>query len=178
MSTAIEGKNAAGNLPSWIIQPASITAEPVGEGPWSAPLAALTAPTTVKFDCYVDWGGVSVERSDTTKERQRMCQKVKEVITTGETITVTITAVYDQQEALTEEVNAVYAALAKGAVVYIARAFGHDADVAPTSSTVVDLMKATVQARKKNEPTSAEDDLVFTATLSGSGYWDDVALTA
>ena len=177
MGTAIEGVVAAGRVPTWIIPAASITTPPSGDGPWSIPLTALTGATTVKTDCYMDMGDVTITTTPTTKTRQRMCQKIAQTITTGETIEVTLAAVFDQQAALTEDVNLVYAALAKDAEVYIAQAFGHDTDVAPTSATKVDLVRAVVQSRVKNQPTAPEDDLKFTATLSGSGFWDDVALT-
>jgi hypothetical protein len=43
---------------------------------------------------------------------------------------------------------------------------------------VVDLYRATVVTRDKNQPTSVDEDLKFTATLSGSAFWSDVTLTA
>ena len=43
---------------------------------------------------------------------------------------------------------------------------------------VVDIFKATVQSRMKNQPTTFDEDLKFTATLSGSAYFADVALAA
>ena len=177
MGIAIEGVVAAGRVPTWIIPAASITTPPSGSGPWSIPLTALTGATTVKTDCYMDMGDVTITTTPTTKTRQRMCQKVAQTISTGETIEVTIAAVYDQQKTLTVEVNKVYAALAKGAEVYIAQAFGHDTDVTPTSATKVDLVRAVVQSRVKTQPTAPEEDLKFLATLSGSGFWDDVSLT-
>lgn len=177
-TTAIDGVVAAGHVVTWIIQPSSITPEPSGEGPWSIPLAALTVPTTVKIDCHMDFGDMSMNVTPNTRERQRMCQKVKETIVVSETIEVQISAVYDQQQALTEEVNEAYAALPKDADVYIARAYGWDSSLAPTAATKVDLVRATVQSRSKTEPTSAEEDLKFMSTLSGSAYWEDVTLTA
>jgi hypothetical protein len=106
-----------------------------------------------------------------------MCQVVAETISTGETIDITLNAVFDQQEAMSAEVNEVYDALPEGAVVYIAQAFGWDSSVTPTTSTVIDLFKATVQTRMKNQPTTFDEDLKFQATLSGSAYFADVALT-
>jgi len=177
--TAIEGVVAAGRVPTWIIPAASITTEPVvGVGTYDILLTALTGGTTVKVDCHMDIGDISVTRTPTTKSRQRMCQVIAETVTTGETIDITLSAVYDQQESMTDEVNDVYAALPEGAVVYIAQAFGWDSSVTPTTSTVVDLYRATVQARTKNQPTSFDEDLKFTANLSGSRFWADVAVVA
>lgn len=176
-NTAIEGVVAAGRVPTWIIQPAQVTADPT-EGTYSIPLAALTHATTVKADCHMDAGDFSVTRTPTTKSRQRMCQVVAETVATGETIDITLSAVFDQQEAMTEDVNEVYAALPEGAVVYIAQAFGWDSAVTPTASTVIDLFKATVQTRTKTQPTTFDEDIKFQAVLSGSAYFDDVALTA
>ena len=176
-ATAIEGVVAAGRVPTWIIPAASITADPV-TGTWSIPLAALTGGTTVKIDCYLDAGDIAISRTAQTRTRQRLCQTVAEQIKTGETINITISAVYDQQEGTSDAVNKVYAALAEGGDVYVAQAFGWDSTVTPTTATVIDLWKGTVQMKTKNQPTSADEDLKFTATLSGSAYFADVALTA
>ena len=176
-ATAIEGVVAAGRVPTWIIPAASITADPV-TGTWSIPLAALTGATTVKADCYLDAGDIQISRTAQTRTRQRLCQTVAETIKTGETIDITISAVYDQQEATSDEVNKVYTALAEGAEVYVAQAFGWDSKVTPTTATVIDLWKGTVQMKTKNQPTSPDEDLKFTGTISGSAYFADVALTA
>lgn len=176
-ATAIEGVVAAGRVPTWIIPAATITADPV-TGTWSIPLAALTGATTVKADCYLDAGDIQISRTAQTRTRQRLCQTVQESIKTGETIEITISAVYDQQEAMTEDVNEVYAALVEGVEVYVAQAFGWDSRVTPTTATVIDLWKGTVQMKTKNQPTSADEDLKFTGTISGSAYFADVGLTA
>lgn len=175
--TAIEGVVAAGRVPTWIIPAALIVSDPV-TGAWHIPLAALTDASVVKIDCHYDMGDVSVSRTPTTKARQRACQRVAQKINIGETIDITIAAVYDQQEALAEAVNDAYAALPEGAEVYIAQAFGWDSATAPTVATVIDLFPASVQTRTKNQPTSAEEDLKFTAALSASAYYEDVALSA
>lgn len=176
-TTAIDGVAAAGRVPTWIIQPAQIATDPT-TGAMSIPLAALTHATTVKTDCYMDPGDLSVSRTPTTRTRQRLCQTVAQTITTGETIDVTLTAVFDQQEALTEDVNLVYAALPKDADVYIAQAFGWDSGVTPTTATVIDLVKGKVQTRSKNQPTTPDEDLKFQSVISGSAFWEDVTLSA
>ena len=176
-TTAIEGVVAAGRVPTWIIPAALVTTDPTS-GANSVPLSVLTDPTTVKIDCHMDVGDISVTRTPTTKSRQRMCQIVAETVKTGETIDITINAVFDQQEAMTEDVNEAYAALPEGASVYVAQAFGWDSAATPTTATVVDLFKATVQSRMKNQPTTFDEDLKFQAVLSGSAYFDDVTLTA
>ena len=175
--TAIEGVVAAGRVPTWIIPAASISADPV-TATWSVPLAALTGGTTVKIDCHYDFGDVTVSRTPQTKSRQRACQVIAETIDIGETIDVTISAVYDQQEAASEDVNEAYAALPAGASVYIAQAFGWDSAVTPTTATKIDLIKGTVQRRQKSQPASADEDLKFTSTISASAYFEDVSLTA
>ena len=177
MGTAIDGVLAAGNLPTWIIPAATITTEPT-EAAKTIPLAAITGATTVKADCYMDFGDVSIKRAATTRSRQRMCQAIAETITTGETIDITLSSVYDQQALASADVNKVYAALPEGATVFVARAYGWDTDTTPTTATKVDLYKATVQMVTKNEPASADEDLKVTATLSSPAYWADVTLTA
>ena len=176
-ATAIEGVVAAGRVPTWIIPAASITTDPT-TGAWNIALAAITGATTIKADCYLDAGDIQVNRAAQTRTRQRLCQTVAEQIKTGETIDITISAVYDQQEATSEDVNKVYAALVEGAEVYVAQAFGWDSTVTPTTATVIDLWKGTVQMKTKNQPTSVDEDLKFTGTISGSAYFADVALTA
>lgn len=176
-TTAIEGVVAAGRVPTWIIPEASITTDPT-EGANSIPLTALTGGTTVKADCHMDPGDISVTRTATSKSRQRMCQVVAETVTTGETIDLTLSAVFDQQEASSADVNEVYSALPAGSVVYIAQAFGWDSSVTPTSATRIDLIKATVQSRTKTQPTTFDEDLKFQAVLSGSAFFEDVTLTA
>jgi hypothetical protein len=178
---AVPGVVAAGRVPTWIIPAASITVDPsglAGGASWKIPIAALTGVTTVKADCHMDIGDVTVSRTPTTKSRQRMCQIVAETVSTGETIDITLAAVFDQQQLATVLVNKVYAALPEGSVVYIAQAFGWDSGATPTTTTIVDLFKATVQTRTKNQPTSFDEDLKFTAALSGSAYWADVTISA
>lgn len=176
-TTAIEGVVAAGRVPTWIIPAALITTEPT-EGSNTIPLSVLNHATTVKADCHMDVGDISITRTPTTKSRQRMCQKVAETVSTGETIDVTISAVFDQQESSSADVNEVYAATPAGAEVYIAQAFGWDSDLTPTTSTKFDLVPGTVQTRTKNQPTTFDEDLKFTATISARGYYEDVTATA
>lgn len=176
-ATAIEGVVAAGRVPTWIIPAASIATDPTS-GAWSIPLSALTGAGTIKLDCYLDAGDIQVSRTAQTRVRQRLCQTVQENIKTGETIDITVSAVFDQQEASSADVNLAYAAVAEDAEVYVAQAFGWDSTVTPTAATVIDLWKGTVQMRTKNQPTSVDEDLKFTATLSGSAYYADVAIEA
>ena len=175
--TAIEGVVAAGRVPTWIIPAALVTTDPV-VGAWEIPLSVLTNPAVVKIDCHYDMGDVSVSRAPITKTRQRACQVVQQTVNVGETIDVTIAAVYDQQEAMSEDVNEAYAALPEGSAVYLAQAFGWDSATTPDATTVIDLIKGTVQRRQKNQPATADEDLKFTATISASAYFEDVALTA
>jgi tRNA A37 threonylcarbamoyladenosine synthetase subunit TsaC/SUA5/YrdC len=169
-ATAIEGVVAAGRVPTWIIPAATITTDPV-TGTWSIPLAELNDAGNVKVDCYLDAGDIQISRTANTRTRQRLCQTVQE------TINITLSAVYDQQDTTTD-VNDVYDALAEDADVYIAQAFGWDSTATPTTATVIDLWKGSVQMVAKNQPTSPDEDLKFTATISGSAYFADVALTA
>lgn len=175
--TAIEGVVAAGRVPTWIIPAALVTTDPV-VGAWEIPLSVLNNVAVVKIDCHYDMGDVSVSRAPITKTRQRACQVVQQTVNVGETIDVTIAAVYDQQEAMSEAVNEAYAAMPQGAEVYIAQAFGWDSAVTPTIATVIDLLPGRVLTRTKNQPTSPEEDLKFTATISASTYFEDVELTA
>lgn len=172
--TPIDGKQAAGNLVTWVIPAAVVTAEP-DAGSWD--LAYLSDPTTVKVDCYMDFGDVTTTFSPTTTTKQRMCEKIARTVQTGETIDVTLAGVYDQQTAMTETVNLFYATVPTGADVYIARAYGWDSDNAADATTIVDVFKGKVQRRTKTEPTAADEDLKFNATVSVEDYFEDVTLT-
>jgi Tfp pilus assembly protein PilX len=175
-TTAQEGVVAAGRVPTWIVPVAAVAVEPTEADP-ELLLADLLDATGVKADCHMDPGDITVTRTPTTKSRQRMCQVVAETVSTGETIDVTLSAVFDQQEASSADINEVYSALPAGAEVYIVQAWGWDSAVTPTTATVVDVMRGTVQTRTKNQPTTFDEDIKFTATLSMSSYVDDVALT-
>lgn len=175
-TTAIEGVVAAGHVPIWVIQAASIATMPDGGG--AIPLTALTDGTTTKIDCYLDAGDVSFSRSEQTKSRQRLCQTIAETIKVGETIDITIAAVYDQQEASSADVNKAYAALTEGADVYVAVGWGWDQSQTPTAQTKVDVWKGKVRTQDRNFPTSIDEDLKFTSIVSVSAQAKDVTLTA
>lgn len=175
-TTAIEGVVAAGHVPIFVIPAASVATFPANGG--SVPLTALTAPTTTKIDCYLDAGDVSFSRSEQTKTRQRLGQTIAETIKVGETIDITIAAVYDQQETSSADVNKAYAALTEGADVVVAVAWGWDQSDTPTSATVVDVWKGKVRTQDRNFPTSADEDLKFTSIVSVSQQAKDVTLTA
>lgn len=173
-ATGMDGVTAGGNTPIFVIQEATIT-EAITDKSETFPLAALSAADTVKIDCHMDIDGATFTRSQTTRDRQRMCEKIVKKIPTGETIDITLQAIFDQQAGADDLINAAYAALPAGAVVYIAQAFGLDAQTKPTSTTIVDVYRATVNQRAKNQPVAGED-LMFTATLAGDLYIEDAKL--
>lgn len=172
--TGVDGIIAGGNTPTWIVQENTVT-EGLTDKAVTFPLAALSAATTVKADCHMNMDGVEITREATTRDRQRMCEKVTVSVKTGETINGSITAVYDQQAAASALINAVYTALPEGATVYIVRAYGLDSQTKPSASTKVDVVRAKVTQRNKNQPVAGED-LMATATLSGDLYLQDVTL--
>lgn len=176
-TTAIEGVVAAGHVPIFVIPAASIPSDPT-ELANSIPLAAVTGATTTKIDCYLDAGDVSFSRSEQTRTRQRLCQTIAETIKTGETIDITVSAVYDQQESSSADVNKAYASLAEGADVYVFVPWGWDSATTPTTSTVGDLWKGTVRSQDRNFPTSIDEDLKFTSIVSVSAQFKDVELTS
>jgi hypothetical protein len=176
-TTAVAGVVAAGRVPVYVIPAAAISVDPATEVGGTLPLADFNDAATVKIDCHMDAGDMSVTSTPTTRQRQRLCQIVSETISTATTIDVVISAVYDQQEAAAAEVNEAYTALVDGAEVYIGVPYGWDSSVTPTTATVTDLYKGTVQTRVKNFPTTIDEDLKFTATISASAYFQDVELT-
>lgn len=174
MANAIPGVNAAGRQPVYIFP--STEVPDLTDATTSIPLAVVTAGT--KIDCYYNFGGVELTREAITKEQQRACQKVAETIKIGETISGSITAVFDQQATSEAEVNKAYAALPEGGEVIMFVAHGWDTDVAPTAETKGDVWRMTVSQVHKGIAASAEEDITFTATLNGSMYVSDVSLSA
>ena len=96
-ATGMEGVIASGNTPLWIVQPETI-GSPLTDQAKTFPLAALTTATdTVKADCHMNMDGFSATRSLTNRDRKRMCEKFTQSVKTGESIDLTLTAIYDQQ---------------------------------------------------------------------------------
>ena len=84
-----------------------------------------------------------------TRSRQRACQKVAEEIKIGETISGTLTIVYDQQKLNSTDpedqaINAAYKALPEGGEVFLFIANGWDQDQEPDATTVGDLWRVRV----------------------------------
>lgn len=174
--TGVDGVIAGGNTPTWIVQEATVKT-PLTSKSLGFPLEALTAATTVKADCHMDMDGVEITRETKTRDRQRMCEKVTVTVPTGETVNGSITAIYDQQAEAAALINAVYTALPEGATVYVVRAYGLDSNTEPSAKTKVDVVRAKVSQRNKNQPVAGED-LMATATLAGDLYLQDVTLSA
>ena len=173
ITTGLDGINASGNVPTWIIQDATVTT-PLVEGTESIDGALFTAAETVKIDCYHNMGDVAFTRTPTTLERKRACEKVTVTRKTGETIEGTIQAIYDQQAAAEATINAAYSALPEGATVYVAIGYGHDShDGLPAR---VDIYRGDVSMRSKNQPVEGED-LMFTSTISADLFLEDVTVT-
>ncbi|WP_030526608.1 hypothetical protein [Phycicoccus jejuensis] len=175
--TVMEGVTAGSHSPIWIIPAALVDQDPT-DGTYSIPLSVLTDPTVVQIDGYLDAGDVSVSRSPQTRTRQRLSQAVAQNVVIGETVDVTVSAVYDQQAADGAAINKAYDAMPKGAEVYVAQAFGWFSGDTPTTATKIDLAKGAVQSRYKNQPTSGDEDLKFSSVVSVEQEWADVALTA
>lgn len=175
ITTGLDGIQAAGHLPSWVISDANLP-ENLTNATDSIPLAAVTGAT--KIDCHADFGDINLNVTQTTRERRRMCQTVAVTINTGQTINLTVRGVYDQQAATSEDINLAWAALPVGARVGFFRAYGWPSDTAATAETVGDLIVGEVQSVTKVEPANADEDLKFEATISGELYLQDITLTA
>lgn len=174
ITTGLDGVIASGNVPSWIIQEATVT-EALTDQTTEIPADYLTAADTVKTDCYHDMGDIAFTRTATTRDRKRACEIVTVTVKTGETIDGTLTAIYDQQAGAEDEMNAVYAATPEGSTIYVAIAYGHRSTSAEPPA-YVDIYRGNVQQRSKNTPVEGED-LEYTATISADLYLEDVAVT-
>lgn len=174
MATGIKGVSSAGRQPIWVIQATAL--ENVTDETKSIPLATVTAGT--KIDCYYNFGGIELTREPTTVERQRACEKVAQQIKIGETINGTINAVWDQQAAAEAEVNKAYSALPEGGEVFLFIANGWDTDKEPTAETKGDLWRVTVSQKDHTVAASADEDLMFRATLTGSQFLPNLTLSA
>lgn len=173
-TTAIAGVVAAGRQPVWAIQESALT--DITDDTTSIPLAAVTGGQ--KLDCYYDFGGLTLDRTATTRQRQRACQKVAETIKIGEEINGTLTIVWDQQALDTAQVNLAYGALPEGGKVYLFIANGWDQDQTPVTTTKGDLWRVTVQQMDHLIAASAEEDLMARATLSGDLFVPNIDLSA
>ena len=171
--TGINGVVAAGRQPVWAIDPADLTG--ITDDTVSIPLAAVTGGQ--KMDCYYDFGGLALDRSATTRSRQRACEKVAQEIKIGETITGSLTAVWDQQATDTATINLAYGALPEGGDVFLFIANGWDQDLTPTAATKGDLWRVTVTQKNHLLAASADEDLMFRADLNGTLFVPNVSLT-
>ena len=176
-TTAIAGVTAAGMQPVWAIDVADLT--DITDDTESIPLSAVTGGQ--KLDCYYDFGGLTLDRTANTRSRQRACQKVAEEIKIGETISGTLTIVYDQQKLNSDApddqaINAAYKALPEGGEVFLFIANGWDQDQEPTIETVGDLWRVRVSQIAHLMAASAEEDLMARADLAGSLFVPNVTL--
>lgn len=173
ITIGLDGITASGNVPTWVIQKATLT-EPLTDDTTSIPGSAFTAADTVKIDCYHNMGDVNFSRTPQTRERKRACEKVTVSRKIGETIEGTIQAIYDQQADAADVINRAYAALPEQADVIIAIGYGHDShDGLPSR---VDVYEGDVSMRSKNQPVEGED-LMFTASISAARFLEDVTVT-
>lgn len=177
-TTAIAGVNAAGMQPVWAIDVADLTG--ITDDTESISLSAVTGGQ--KLDCYYNFGGLALDRTANTTTRQRACQKVAEEIKTGETISGTLTIVWDQQKlnSVAPEdaaINAAYKALPEGGEVFLFIAHGWDQDQAPDATTIGDLWRVRVSQIAHLMAASADEDIMARADLSGSLFVPNVALT-
>lgn len=173
--TVPDGVNANGRQPVFVIQESALPN--INDETTSIPLAAVLAGE--KIDCYYELGGITLNRTATTRSRQRACEKVAQEIKTGETIDGTISPIYDQQQLDDADavINAAYRALPEGGTVFLFVAHGWDSDDAPTAATVGDLWRVKVQQVDKPFMDVEGADLTATVNLSGNLYRPDVTLT-
>lgn len=174
ISTGLDGVTASGNVPTWIIQESAITT-PLEDGATTIPAEVFSDETTVKIDCYHNMGDVNFTRTPVTRERKRACEKVTVTRKTGETIEGTVQAIYDQQAEADAVINAAYASVPEGQMVYVAIGYGHDS--AQGTPTKVDVYRGDVTMRSKNQPVEGED-LMFTSTISAEKFWEDLEVGA
>lgn len=173
LATGLDGVTASGNVPTWIIQESAMTVA-LADDAAEIPASVFSDPTTVKIDCYHNMGDVNFTRTPVTRERKRACEKVTVTRKTSETIEGTIAAIYDQQAAAEDIINAAYEAVPEGSTVYTA--IGYGADSAAGLPTRVDVYRGDVTMRSKNQPVEGED-LMFTSTVSADHFWEDLAVT-
>lgn len=174
-STIVPGIIADGRQPVWAIQLADMTT-PITSSTTSIPLSAVTGGQ--QLDCYYEIGGIDLNRTQTTRTRQRACQKIAEEIKTGETIAGSISPIFDQQQTDEADINAAYAALPEGSQVYLFAAHGWDAEQEATAETKGDLWRVRISQVDHPFRTVAGEDLVATVNLTGDLYIPNVTLTS
>lgn len=175
ITTGLDGIIASGNVPTWIIPESALTG--ITDQTTSIAATVLSATGTVKADCYHNMGGVNFNRTSTTRDRKRACEKITVTKKTGETIEGSVEAIFDQQEDAdaTIKLNAVYDALPEKSTVYIAIAYGHDS-MSATPPAKLDLYRGEVTMRAKN-PIVEGEDMMFTATIAADLYLPDITVT-
>lgn len=176
MTTGVDGVAAAGMQPVYIIQSSTLAAANITSATKSIPLSAVTGG--VKADCYYDMGGLALDRSPKTRERQRACEKAVKSVKVGETISGTLTIVWDQQSAADDDINAVYSALPEGEDVYLFIANGWDSEKPVTAATKGDLWRVEVTQMDHLLAGSADEDLMARATLNGDKFIPNITLAA
>lgn len=176
MTTGVDGISAAGMQPVFIIQTSALAGESITSETKSIPLAVVT--NAVKADCYYDMGGLALDRSPKTRERQRACEKAVKSVKTGETISGSLTVVWDQQASADSDINAVYSALPEGEDVYLFIANGWDSEQPVTASTKGDLWRVEVTQMDHLLAGSADEDLMARATLNGDKFIPNITLAA
>ena len=171
-TTGIDGVVGAGRQPVWIIDGANLV--DVTDNTTTLPLATVTGGQ--RADCYYNFGGLTLDRTANTRDRQRACEKVSKSTKIGETISGSMTLVYDQQAASTDEVNLAYSAMPEEGEIGLFVANGWDAAEDPTTDTKGDLWILDVQQVTHLMVASADEDLMARVDLTGERYLRNITL--
>lgn len=162
--------------------------EPVYVAPLSAMPAVNSATTSVskvglidkatKIDCFYQIGGIEFEQDTETEEEQYACEANPREVPISTKTTATLTINWDQQKALTEDINAAYNAMPEGSDVILFIAHGYASDQELTVGTVGDLYVMTVQKVKHLFAEDAKSRIRAEVTLTGSVERRNVKVTA
>lgn len=156
---------AAGREPVYV---APLSAMPTVSSSTASVSKAGLIDKATKIDCFYQIGDIEFEQDTETEEEQFACEaNPRETVISTKT-TATITIVWDQQKALTEDINGAYNALPEGSDVILFIAHGYASDQEVKVDTVGDLYVMTVQKVKHLFAEDSKSRIRAEVTLTGS----------
>lgn len=171
----IYGVKAGGMQPYYVLQKSDAPGLSVGKQLTTLP--ATQVSQAVMVYCHGATGAFEIEADEQTAELDRGCLPAIIEETIGVSYSGTFTGIWDQQKAMTEEVNHAYKAFPEGAEVFVLVASGKNAAEDLKAGDVVDIYEMKVGLVTHPIATSKDEDLTFVASLKGQNFSKNVKLS-
>ncbi len=139
-------------------------------------VAEVTATGATQLDCYLTGGGITINKTNNTREVFRLCMTQAATKPGRKTYTLTLTGVYDGQDTVPAE-NALYNTLKEGTEGVLVIPWGHPSDEPLAAGVKADLIRGEVGSVTKNSPVQ-DEDLTVTIEWLGEAWEEDVAIAA